>query len=124
MRHHLEKSHGEPKSVSYFWRYHGHENFVKLAVAGAAQPLVDGSHREFIAEHYWGYARQRDGSTMEYRVDHPRWKVWDAQQMEFSCQVADLYGDKFAPFLSAPPASAFLADGSEVKVYGGVKLPR
>jgi uncharacterized protein YqjF (DUF2071 family) len=122
MRHVLEKHEGELKSAYYFWRYRGQENFVKLAVDGAAKPLAEGSAEEFITEHYWGYARQRDGSTMEYRVDHPRWNVWQAQHMEFHCQAADLYGDAFAPFLSAPPASAFLADGSEVKVYQGVKL--
>ncbi|HEX4350501.1 MAG TPA: DUF2071 domain-containing protein [Verrucomicrobiae bacterium] len=122
MRHHFEKHQGELKSAHYCWRYRGQENYVKLAIAGPAKPLADGSAEEFITEHYWGYARQRDGSTMEYRVDHPRWKVWQAQHIEFHCQAADLYGDKFAPFLSAPPASAFLADGSDVKVYQGVKL--
>jgi hypothetical protein len=122
MRHHLEKHQGELKSASYSWRYQGHENYVKLAITGPAKPLVDGSAEEFITEHHWGYARQRDGSTMEYRVDHPRWHVWQAQHMEFHCQVADLYGDQFAPFLSTPPASAFLANGSEVKVYHGVKI--
>jgi uncharacterized protein len=122
MRHYLEKGDHGPASVSYFWRYRGQENSVKLTVAGPAQPLVDASAQEFITEHYWGYARQRDGSTMEYRVDHPRWNVWDAKRMEFHCQVADLYGDAFAPFLTGPPASVFLADGSAVKVYGGVNL--
>jgi uncharacterized protein YqjF (DUF2071 family) len=123
MRHRLEQTNGELTSVSYFWRSGQHENSLKLAVDGSPQPLADGSLQEFITEHYWGYARQRDLSTMEYRVDHPRWKVWEAQRTEFNCPVADVYGEKFAPFLSAPPASAFLADGSEVKVYNGVKLP-
>ena len=122
MSHHLQKSHGELKSVSYSWRYGEEENFVKMAIDGPSQPLAEGSMQEFITEHYWGYAKQRDSSTMEYRVDHPRWNVWDAKKFEFHCQVTDLYGEQFAPFLSTPPASAFLADGSEVKVYGGVKL--
>jgi len=124
MRHRLEGNPCELKSVSYFWRYGGQESFLKLAVDGPAKPLADGSNEEFITEHYWGYARQRNNSMMEYRVDHPRWKVWAAKSAEFHCQVADLYGDKFAPFLSAPPISAFLADGSDVKVYKGVRLSK
>jgi len=124
MRHRLEGNPGELKSAAYFWRYGGQENVLKLAVTGPAKPLAIGSAEEFITEHYWGYARQRDQSTMEYRVDHPPWNVWQAQHMKFQCQVAELYGDAFAPFLSAPPASAFLADGSEVIVYQGVKLSK
>lgn len=123
MGHRLQTSQSELKSVLYSWRHGAKENFVKLIVDGPGQPLGENSVQEFITEHYWGYAKQRDGSTMEYRVDHPRWNVWDAKKFEFHCQVAELYGEQFAPFLSVPPASAFLADGSEVKVYSGVKLP-
>lgn len=123
MSHRIEKHRDEVKSVFYSWRLNGHEDVLKLAVDGEPQPLVDGSIQEFITEHYWGYARQRDGSTMEYRVEHPRWRVWEARRAELNCQVADLYGEKFGRFLNQPPASAFLAEGSEVKVHKGVKLP-
>jgi uncharacterized protein YqjF (DUF2071 family) len=123
MSHRIEKVQEEVKSVSYSWRLDGHESFLKLAVHGPAQPLVDGSIQEFITEHYWGYARQCDGSTMEYRVEHPRWRVWNAKSTELDYQVAGLYGERFGHFLNQSPASAFLADGSEVKVYKGVRLP-
>jgi hypothetical protein len=38
--------------------------------------------------------------------------------------VKNLYGKEFSEFLGRPPASAFLADGSEIKVCRGVKLKR
>jgi len=122
MSHRIEKTQEAVRSVSYSWRFDGLENVLKVAVDGPSQPLVDGSVQEFITEHYWGYAKQCDGRTMEYRVEHPRWQVWAAQNCEFHCQVADLYGIGFGQFLNQPPASAFLADGSEVKVYQGVRL--
>ena len=122
MSHRIEKVQKEIKSVSYSWRFNDRESVLKLAVQGPAQPLMDDSIQEFITEHYWGYARQRDGSTMEYRVEHPRWRVWEAQSVEFDCQAADLYGENFGRCFSRPPASAFLADGSGVKVYKGVRL--
>jgi uncharacterized protein len=122
MSHRIEIVREEVQSVSYTWRLNNRENTLKLAVQGLAQPLVDGSVQEFITEHYWGYAKQRDSSTMEYRVEHPRWQVWVAQTAELDYQAADLYGEKFGLFLNRPPASAFLADGSEVKVYQGIKL--
>ena len=122
MSHRIEKFGEEVQSVSYAWRFNNHENILKLAVQGLAQPLVDVSVQEFITEHYWGYAKQRDGSTMEYRVEHPRWRVWVVQAAELDCLVAELYGERFGQFLNRPPASAFLANGSEVKVYKGLRL--
>jgi uncharacterized protein len=122
MSHRIEKVREEVQSVSYAWRFNNCENILKLDMQGLAQPLVEGSIQEFITEHYWGYAKQRDGSTMEYRVEHPRWRVWETQNVEFVCPTADLFGEKFGQFLNRPPASVFLTDGSEVKVYQGIKL--
>jgi len=122
MSHQIEKFQEEIKSVAYFWRFHGNENYLKLATCGGAQLLVEGSEQEFITEHYWGYARQRDGSTLEYRVEHPRWRVWETQAAELHCEAAELYGENFHDTLGRPPSSAFLADGSEVRVHKGIKL--
>jgi hypothetical protein len=57
----------------------------------------------------------RDGCS-EYRVEHPRWKTWNATSFEFSADVAALYGEQFAETLSRPPRSAFVADGSPITV--------
>jgi uncharacterized protein YqjF (DUF2071 family) len=113
---------GQIQSASYGWRFGGGEYFLKVTTRGEAQPLAENSLEKFITEHYWGYARQRDGSTKEYLVEHPRWNVWETQSAEFQCDVADLYGKSFCEFLNRNPSSAFLADGSKVKVYQGVKL--
>jgi uncharacterized protein len=122
MSHQIEKSHTEIKSVSYFWRFGGNENYMKLTTRGGVQLLIEGSEQEFITEHYWGYTTQRDGSTLEYRVEHPRWQVWETSATKLHCDAAKLYGEQFRDSLSRPPSSAFLADGSEVNVYKGIKL--
>ena len=122
MSHQIEKFHEGIKSASYYWRFGGNENYIKLTTRGRAQLLIEGSQQEFITEHYWGYAMQRDGSTLEYRVEHPRWQVWETQASELRCDVIKLYGEHFQDSLSRPPSSAFLADGSDIKVYKGVKL--
>jgi hypothetical protein len=46
-------------------------------VAAGAGALGAGSEAAFITEHYWGYTRQREGGTIEYRVEHPSWQIWD-----------------------------------------------
>jgi uncharacterized protein YqjF (DUF2071 family) len=125
MAHRIEKITGEPegiKSAAYFWRFRGGENFLKLKTRGQAEPLREHSEAEFITEHYWGYTAQRDGATLEYQVEHPRWRVWDAATAELHCDIAGLYGKKFCPALLASPASAFLAEGSSIKAYAGVRL--
>src|SRR5437870_1144511 len=49
-----------------------------------------GSHAEFISEHYWGYTSLCSGCG-EYRVEHPRWKIWNASEFGFTADVATLY---------------------------------
>lgn len=121
MSHHIEKAQNEVKSVSYNWQF-GRDNFLKIETQEPALSLIAGSLEEFIAEHYWGYSKLRDGSTMEYRVEHPRWQIWQTRKAELNCDVANVYGENFAEFLNRSPSSAFLADGSEVKVFAGAKL--
>jgi uncharacterized protein len=122
MSHRIETLPDEAKAVSYAWRFKGREDFLKVITHGKPYQPAEGSQPEFITEHYWGYARQRDGSTMEYRVEHPRWQIWETASARVQCDVANLYGQEFCEFLDRPPASAFLADGSEIKVYKGAKL--
>ena len=109
------------KSVRYGWRFGGEENFLKLSVRGRPVPLREGTEEEFITEHYWGYAAQRDGSTVEYHVDHPRWRVWETAGAARRGDVAGLYGEQFGNCLERP-VSAFLAEGSAVKVFTGTRL--
>lgn len=104
-------------SARYEWRRGGNWESIAMTALGAAQPIAVGSHEEFITEHYWGYTR-RSRKTSEYRVEHPRWKTWRAEMWDFQADVATLYGPEFVETLSAPPFSAFIADGSSVSVYG------
>jgi uncharacterized protein len=112
----------ERGAVEYGWRSQGRWNRLSAVTAGAATPLVDGSEAEFITEHYWGYAMQRNGGTVEYRVEHPRWLVWQASEREFDCDVRAVYGAEFVEALGAAPTSAFVALGSDIIVRRGVRI--
>lgn len=113
---------GAGPSVAYWWRRRRGYGELSLAASGEPGALVEGSREEFIAEHYWGYAKQRDGGTLEYRVEHPRWRICSAAHAELRGDVRSLYGPAFAETLSRPPAVAFLAEGSPVSVYAGTRL--
>ena len=111
-------------SVAYRWKFGGRWNSLSAQASGNRQPLANGSAEQFIAEHYFGYCAQRDGRTVEYRVEHPSWNAWQVSEANFDCDVAPLYGEKFAPYLREKPASAFIADGSPVAVYKPRMLKR
>ena len=119
---HRNHKYGSGRRVTYEWSFARKSHSLDLRADGHPHLPQDNSLEAFITEHYWGYVRQRDGSTMEYQVEHPRWYVWPATEAIFSCEVEALYGKAFAPFLTPTPASAFLAKGSAVAVYPGTRI--
>jgi hypothetical protein len=118
-----------PRRASYEWRYAGAEH--RLAVTASGVPRYPRQHSEeaFVIEQCWGYSRGALGAgrascrTLEYRVEHPRWKVWTACEARLDADVARLYGPEFVESLSGRPRSAYLVDGSRVTVFRGVAIP-
>jgi uncharacterized protein len=110
-------------SVEYRWRLENRWNYVRASTTRAPREVAVGSLEEFITEHYWGYVRQRDGTTVEYEVEHPRWGVSLAEATELNCEAARFHDHSLVPALSQPPICAFIADGSPVTVYRGGRLP-
>jgi hypothetical protein len=102
--------HGQPRSD---W------NRLSGRVAGPLALPQPGSLEEFIAEHYWGYARGHDGRTREYRVLHPPWRVAPASDVVWDCDAAATYDGPFAAHLAVQPSNAFIADGSAVQLFRG-----
>jgi uncharacterized protein len=108
--------------VEYGWFYGGRWNCLGVSPVGDPVPFQPGSEEEYITEHYWGYSSTRAGGCVEYQVEHPSWKVWQVSNSYFECDIERLYGARFVEPLSAAPVSAFLAVGSPVSVYRGVRL--
>lgn len=113
MRHRIESGLAE-----YEWWHGSRWNGLSLRVDAKAQSLGAGSEEEFIAEHYWAYTKQPDGSTIEYQVEHPPWRVCLAR---YDCDVKAIYGQEFVQFLREP-SSVFVADGSPVVVRRGQRI--
>jgi len=120
MRHKIKMG-TESIGVEYGWHRQGKWESIRVTAQGQPKPIGDGSLEEFITEHYWGYTA-RKSFTSEYQVEHPRWHVWQADEVTFDANVATLYGDKFVESLSAKPHSAFIADGSLVNVLRGFNI--
>ncbi|MDE2702131.1 MAG: DUF2071 domain-containing protein [Chloroflexota bacterium] len=100
----------------YEWRAGRRWSNLAVQASGPARiPDVD-SETSFVAEHHWGYVIQRDGATVEYRVERPRWRVAPASVVSWQVDARSMYGDVFAASLDRDPASVFLAEGSAVSV--------
>src|SRR5262245_15337239 len=106
-----------PGRLVYEWRIRGMWQELSTLTVGPPSFVAPDSEATFITEHRWGYTRQRDGSTVEYEVAHPRWRVWDAKAPELRVDVNLVYGEAFVEALSRPPTSAFIAEGSPVVIY-------
>jgi uncharacterized protein YqjF (DUF2071 family) len=118
MRHDVSLStNGDPRRVQFSWRTDHSWTTVAAEAEGAGMVPPADSFESFIAEHYWGYTRQKDGGTVEYEVRHPPWRVWKARDATLTGAVAQSYGPAWAAALAAEPSSAFIADGSPVTVY-------
>lgn len=119
MRHTVEP---EQRRVGYAWRYRGKWCALETRSVGEAQLAAEGSVEAFLVEHYWGYTSRRGGRSLEYGVEHPRWKLWACVSASLQCDVASVYGPDFVAPLSGPPETAFVADGSAVTVRRGTRL--
>jgi uncharacterized protein YqjF (DUF2071 family) len=124
MAHRIDGAEASVKSAEYSWHFAGKINRLKLTTSTTPLISAEGSEAEYITEHYWGYNSQRDGSTLEYKVEHPRWRVYETSDAKLECDVAGLYGVSFRENLNGKPFSAFLAEGSRVTVYQGASIAR
>lgn len=110
------------KTISRRLRLSEHSAHNNRLAAQLTTPLAlptPGSLEEFIVEHYWGYTHGRDGQTREYQVAHNPWQVAPADNVTWNCDIAANYNPPLAEYLTAPPTSAIIADGSPVQVFRG-----
>jgi uncharacterized protein YqjF (DUF2071 family) len=114
-------SEGGRIQAEYRWRQGGKWSAMRAEGSGRPGiPAVD-SREAFFVEHYWGYSAHGE-RTMEYRVEHDRWRVWPAAQASFQGDVVELYGAELAGCLSRSPDSALIAEGSAVTVHQGATV--
>jgi uncharacterized protein YqjF (DUF2071 family) len=108
--------------LHYGWKYKGAWNDLHIVADDQLQPIFDGSIEHFILEHYWGYNQLNQHTTIEYGVEHEPWQVYPVISHAFNCNVADIYGSQWVPYLQGQPHSVMLAQGSDVIVRKPQKL--
>lgn len=114
-------------TVRYEWTRdeYGHEWMTNALSIRQGENLgvpPEGSHGEFIIEHYWGYTRRGPNRTDEYKVEHPKWELFSVGDNEVDVDFGGVYGDEFKFLSRARPYSVVFAKGSEIGVYKGSRL--
>ena len=77
------------------------------------------SHGGFIIDHYWGYTKRDENRTDEYRVEHPKWELYEADDPDIDVDFGCTYGEEFAFLDGQSPYSILLANGSDIAVFKG-----
>ena len=115
MRHFHNETENEI-NLGYHWKFKGIWNKLEATTEKTTSPLIQGSKEQFIAEHYWGYAKYSNKTTFEYGVQHPSWLIHKVKSYKIECDFEKLYGKQFA-FLNENLAdSVFMAKGSAVSI--------
>ena|SRR5436190_1328707 len=105
-------------SIHYQWKS-DEWNSISVRASRPAERIQEDSEEEFITEHYWGYTKIGDRKTSEYQVQHPRWTHYPVKEYSIDVNFGQVYGDQFAFLQREKPVSVFLAEGSEIAVFGG-----
>lgn len=107
--------------VSYSWQKDVANRIAVLRGESLGVPEA-GSHGEFIIEHYWGYTKRGASRTDEYKVEHPKWELFETADVRVDVDFRATYGDEFAFLSDRTPYSVLLAKGSEISVYKGERI--
>lgn len=113
---------GDSISLLYEWQFRAAWYALSGSAVAAPAFCADGSLEQFITEHSWGYSSLRGGGALEYQVTHVPWRVRTSSDAQFTGDGAALYGAGFGDALAARPASAFIAQGSDVRVHWGKQI--
>jgi uncharacterized protein YqjF (DUF2071 family) len=108
--------------VRYSWEKGECKNSISVESGANLGVPDEGSHEEFIIEHYWGYTKRGPARTDEYKVEHPKWELFEAGNPQIDVDFGCTYGEEFSFLNDRKPYSVVLAKGSDIAVYKGDRL--
>lgn len=119
---HIINHNNNDLQVTYNWKKKNQDwNSMWVKANNELVNIEVNSEEEFIFEHYYGYNKLNETTSIEYSLAHPRWQVYPVTEYKLDCNVKKLYGADFTPYIqNVQPVSVFLAKGSDVNV----KMPR
>jgi uncharacterized protein YqjF (DUF2071 family) len=104
------------KTIDYSWEKDKKWNNIRVNAHSQGNAMKAGSVESFIFEHYFGYTRVNEHKTLEYRINHPSWKINQVIDHSIDCDFEKMYGPDFAFLNSQQADHVILAEGSDVSV--------
>lgn len=124
MRHAITMPNGGDNGIGSFeyeWQSGEEEqrmwNRAHGATHGRTRHVQMGSREEFLTQRPYAFSGSPGLTTLEYRVDHPQWRIWPVTRATLDCDVKEVFGREFVPYMSGAPALAFVAEGSDVTIH-------
>lgn len=112
---HFWKVEANKRITTYQWKTRSRWNTISVESDVNALPIQQNTEIEFIAEHYWGYAKDKNKTT-EYEVKHPTWNYYIVHNFNVDVDFTKTYGAHFSFLQDEKPNSVFLLEGSEISV--------
>lgn len=107
--------------VTYQWKKNNKWNSIVVEAENKLNEIKEKSDIEFISEHYWGYAKNKN-TTTEYEVKHPKWSFYKVLNYNINVDFLSTYGKSFEVLQNKKPLSVFLIEGSCISVESKTEL--
>jgi uncharacterized protein YqjF (DUF2071 family) len=115
MEHELKA--GEVQSMEYSWNTEKQRSFVRAQFRNEWEETKQNSAEHWLMKRPYGFTATRDGNTQEIIMEHPDWRITPILDYECEFDIPGSFGTEFAPYLILKTASAFIAEGSPVKIF-------
>ena len=77
----------------------------------------------FFKEHEWGFGTSHQQKLLQYRVEHPIWRIYPLEtRFDLDIDFGLVYGKKWSFLNTQIPFNIMLAEGSGVKVFMGEEV--
>jgi len=106
----------QSKMIEYQWRVNEIWNHIKVEASLKKYQMLSGSIEEFIFEHYFGYTKVNQSTTIEYQINHPRWNINLINDYSIKCDFGVFYGENIETLNHKKPHSVMIAEGSDISV--------
>jgi len=95
----------------------GNWNWIEMEI-GKPQGIPEpGTPDHFFKEHDLGFGVRRNGKVLAYRVDHPKWDIYEVRSVDLGWNFEAAYGPEWAFLNDSEPRYQLCAVGSPVSVY-------
>ena len=102
-------------TIEYTWQT-SQKSFVHVAFKNEWKIPEPDSAEHFFCARPVAFTRTGEGKTKEMRMEHPVWRVTPVLNTLTEYDIPSVFGQELVPFLTLKPFSAFVAEGSPIRM--------